>query len=921
MNRVVLPEQIIGQWIYLKNLQQKNDVTLLMRRNFSFYPESGGETVLFISANSFYQVFINGRFVGAGPRGHQSTGTSYIDTHEVGYYMESGNNLIAVKVSCCIDPDHGDFKRMPGLWCQLQHGGKTVLCSDGSWDILETEDLFVRGVKTASSGHASGVFDLRREPPFWNEVLGECDGKWSKPDWLVAAGTPETGMELHPVPPASINADPLEFSAVRRGHVQSYPCFSVVDLADIPHGKTAAGCSYIFCDDETVLPLRIFSDQPFKFFCNQQRVFDGVAARGEMVGLKLVQGWNRLTVFAPVRRSSMGIMMLAEPEFAEMMPLCDMLESADRGWCIGTLEKLRFDDCSSAVQVEHLQDLRMSTASAGSIRDCWDYIRNSVIENDYFGDGKLNEGDVALFKLDELRYGFIKFAIDASEGDIVDLIVGTAEGDGFFPRCANGDDREYVSCICRQGENGISSPAPADCQYILLHVRKCKETVRVLSAQFDEFSRSFNRECSFSCSDGFFNELWRCGRGNLSRSSSFVVPAEGVPGHDRFMLDAFLESVNVAAVFGDFEYITAELRQFAAAQLEDGTIPALSSGTGGGFSLIHLFCFPAWILFNYRFSSNMVELRNLLPVLDGVKRYLESLLDDSGELMDMETVKHIGIVEADLFTSCRIPLVINALLCRFMMSAAEIYALTDRLGEAKACRRMVRHVSSRIEKDFFDPETGLFADEPITADRDVDFSLYGNFFALMAGIKTQECFSEFVNTFFDFKSGEPKTAEAESPYFHYLFLEMLFALEQREWGIMYLKNYWKKRLDLNAGVLKSVDVDNIHSSGFSGGRCMVPNVFLIREIVGVRIAEPAHSLIYFDPAYDVVENAEAAIPTAQGRIHIKWARQPDGGLEVNIYSSHPIKVLSNLTPEMLADSTFRLSENVVLVKPAAQKEK
>ena len=71
MSKVQLPEQISGKWIFLRRFVGMGDVTLLMRRNFDFVPESGAETLLFISGNSSYQVFVNGRLAGVGPRGHQ----------------------------------------------------------------------------------------------------------------------------------------------------------------------------------------------------------------------------------------------------------------------------------------------------------------------------------------------------------------------------------------------------------------------------------------------------------------------------------------------------------------------------------------------------------------------------------------------------------------------------------------------------------------------------------------------------------------------------------------------------------------------------------------------------------------------------------------------------------------------------------
>jgi hypothetical protein len=151
-------------------------------------------------------------------------------------------------------------------------------------------------------------------------------------------------------------------------------------------------------------------------------------------------------------------------------------------------------------------------------------------------------------------------------------------------------------------------------------------------------------------------------------------------------------------------------------------------------------------------------------------------------------------------------------------------------------------------------------------------------------------------------------------------MEMRFALGQREWAFRHFRKYWGDRMDFENGLWRDPVTGVVHSTAFCGGASFAPNVFLIREIVGVRIAEPGHSVIYFNPAYTLVDRAEAAIPTAQGRIHISWERQKGGELEVNIYSSHPLKVLPEIPAELLKRSMFRLSENVLLVKAGSEKE-
>lgn len=922
MGNIYFPKAISGQWIYLERLRNSADTTLLMRRKFSLTGDAGDDPVLFVSANTSYQLYINGRLAGVGPRAHHNAGTSYIDAHEIGFYLEPGNNVILLYVHNCPDHCRGDHTRVPGMWCQLQCSGKTLLQSDASWEIMALEGINRPRVRVSEKGRLSTFIDLGVLPEKWNSDGDDSSDAWETPDMLCLPGEEGALVELHPLPPAVIDPEAVEFEKVCQGRVGEFPGFSCCSFPDNAAGKTVAAASYVFCDEACVFTVKFYADDPCKFFCNKNKLFDGSSARGQEIAIPLKKGLNRLTLFAKPGIASMGVMFLSPQWPAELTFLSDMLDTADPGWCIGFVSRLKYEECTPAVRIESLPDLTPSISDLRSVNDIADWLRNARLDRSDAESDFLFEGEWMLFKLPELHYGSIRLAITAGAGDIVDMIIGTGcDENTLFPHCANGDDREIISCICREGENEISVPVPTDCCCVLIYTRKTGKGVRVTPPLFDELSRNFNRECGFSCSDPFWNRLWQTGREIIARSSVAIFPSDGCCAHDLYLLDSFFEAANVAAVFGDSGYITARLRQFAGGQLENGAVVSLASGNGYDPALFHMFFFSGWILYNYRFSGNMVEMRSLMPKLDAARKFLTSLLDEETFLLIPESIGEYNGSEEDHVVTCRLPVVMNALFCRFMISASEVYDLVERSFDAKECRHLLRRVSASLVKNFFDEEAGLFADFPIVSeDGNMEFSLLGNFFPLLAGIKTEECFEKFVNTFFDFETGAARTIEAESPYFHYLFAEMLFALKQHEWGFRYLKNYWEQRMDHIGAAWQDPISGVIRTSRFANGNSVVPNVFLLREIVGVRMAEPAHSLIYFDPAWNLVDHAEAAIPTVHGRMHISWTKQDDGGLEVNIYSSHPLQVMPEFSDEIIRKTTFSLSENVVLVKASAQEK-
>jgi hypothetical protein len=140
MDVIQFPERFSGQWIFLEHLKNRTDLHVLMRREVFLQVESGCEYLLFITANSFYQLFINGNLVGVGPRIHQNPGTSHIDVHDVGINLQPGKNVIAVQVYWSFDEKRSDPTLCPGMWCQLQSGTRTLLQSDSHWLVMTPGD-------------------------------------------------------------------------------------------------------------------------------------------------------------------------------------------------------------------------------------------------------------------------------------------------------------------------------------------------------------------------------------------------------------------------------------------------------------------------------------------------------------------------------------------------------------------------------------------------------------------------------------------------------------------------------------------------------------------------------------------------------------------------------------------------------------
>ena len=889
MSEVRLPSQIKGKWIWQRNLTNSENTVLLFRKEF-FCRSTGEETQLWISAQNHYQLFINGRFVGFGPRSHQESGHCYIDQHDITYYLEQGINIISVAVQYSTLFIESRFAEQPGLWCQADTDDETLFVSDNSWQLRLGNCFLGRRSRSYPEYALTQYQDNRYLPPEWLEVQGENLRGWQSPDLCILLGGNAPILELHPLAPVTVSPEVYEFKFLTGGKLK-LPCWSEV-FSSSANGNCAAS-AYLFCREAREQELKIYSDVPFKLFCDNTLVAEGPRMDGNICSLPLHPGWNRLLLFQKAIAFSKGVILIG----ADNRPLRifqDMLENAPAAWNVSKPLRLPLTNATPPIAFEKLETLSCNVSLA-EMADPAALLLNSTIDPVEVSTGCLAEGEYMLAELPQNCYGVCSLEFEASEGDILDITCGTKlnpEGTMLFNR----DQKRTGTLVTAYGTNKYLAYLPGDCKYVQIYVRRAADPIQVLDLNFFELSRIENHEASFRCSDEEFNKLWHLGKEALARSAAFIARSGEISKLDCSIQEAYIKSLNMSAVHGDYDYSASRLRQFINLQQENGNIPLLSNSNLHQNQLEQLFFFPIWISYNFRFSSNLVELERAIPALDSLRDYLETLLDENGVLQDLENRFDIEcITRVDGVST-----VLNSLFCRFMLSCAELYRLLGQQGSAKHCLQLAQHTSEIIKLNNFNEEKQLFADRQL-GHPDAKIDLWSNFCAMLGGIMPLENFETFFYEFFNYDPPFEKDEEARKPFFHFLFLEMLFTLNQHEWAFRYLKEYWNARLD--------------RQSGFSKSHFALPNVFLIREVLGIRIAAAGHSVIYFKPPYEHMEYAQGEVPMARGRLKVQWKRLRSGGMVVRLDSSVAMRVIPFMSHSMLRETSFHLSENITLLNP------
>jgi hypothetical protein len=412
----------------------------------------------------------------------------------------------------------------------------------------------------------------------------------------------------------------------------------------------------------------------------------------------------------------------------------------------------------------------------------------------------------------------------------------------------------------------------------------------------------------FNCSDDFFNLMWKKGCNMLRRSTAMVTIRSARPRVNSFLFDAYMQSSNMACLTGSSSYLTNRLNQCLEAQLENGAIPALLSGRRSGYQLPHLLFLPAWINEAYRYTADRKLLARWVEKLDLVREFYESLLDSQYYLLRTPENwdRSVGRISSiDFSNPLRYYTCLSALFCRFMHNAAETYAYAGLDEYSAHCNQIADAVTQALQSYCYVPEKQLFATMAAEeGEDDPACDAFSNFCVLYAGAMPPEKCEYVLNYFLNPEPPYDRRGEINSAYFHVLLTNSLFSVGLREFVFEYTHDRWKKCLE-HGDDMATAD----------GTRIIPPNLFLQKNILGVRMGDSGQSTVFFKPSYDLVKKASGVLPFPCGSLRVEWEMHDDGHLSVTLDANVPLKVVPELTMERLGNTEFQLSEHITLLKP------
>lgn len=221
---------------------------MLVRR--SFRPEElPVEARLRITADDYYKLYINGRYVGQGPaQGYAHH--YYYNGYDVSAFLQPGENIIAVHVYyhglICRSYSSGDNRQ--GLIAELWGDGKLLAATDESWRYTQAEEYGEAEIIGYNTQFLENI-DLRKREKDWLST-GFDDSSWQNA-WvhpghghtLVPQPTPH--LSVYTQPPADIREVEdgifLDFGTELTGQVRVCVSGPAGEKVEIRYGEELDG--------------------------------------------------------------------------------------------------------------------------------------------------------------------------------------------------------------------------------------------------------------------------------------------------------------------------------------------------------------------------------------------------------------------------------------------------------------------------------------------------------------------------------------------------------------------------------------------------------------------------------------------------------------------------------------------------------
>jgi alpha-L-rhamnosidase len=923
--------ELKAKWIWRDGADCKAyNQTIVAHKTFRL--ERPRRATLCITADSFYRLSINGRWIGDGPCRSYPEHFQY-DVMDVTSYLRHGENEIAILARYY---GVGDFHRVPkqvGLLAQLDvtaaDGHTTTIVTDSTWQVALLPALIVNTPKVSIQMEPAELYDARLEEPLAfapaRELFAADEGPWK---------------DLHPRDVALMTRQPFPLKAFLGAKVVKcealdfcLPAARLVNPGAIEaNHNTSCACGMVTILDAPQGCALELQRNGMKVAIDGRQPPDGKSqvAPGRHVVMAMAQG-----VFGHNKERSLRLMnpkgfALVNPrDPKDTNPWCfirfpelafvgnDLLWMAFTGedpkltGIISGYDKLSKSLLASVKKPEDIvrqlgTRCEQMPAEQMFVRDvAWQFQQRRVVgdatalvsdpaalmfENPAVTTVRPSpDGDVELlYDLGEQNVGHYSFELLADAGVCVDIFgVEYITPSGRIQH--TGDYRNGMRYITHQGINRFTSLKRRSQRYLFLTLRNQRTPVQIRNVQLIESTYPVHTIGSFACSDPRLDKIWEISTRTMKLCMEDTYTDCPLYEQTHWVGDARNESLFGYSVFGATD-LAARCIRITGQSLE--RYPLAGCQTPSCWDCL----LPAWSFlwgisnWDYYWATGDTEfLRATWPAVIKNLRGAEKCIDKDGlfsgsywNLFDWAGIDQNP--KAVLHNSMFMVGAIDAAL-----QSAEILGDTTHTAWLKSTRQRLVAGVNRL----WDPKKHAYPDS-IHADGKPSPSTcqHTSFLSILYDV------IEPANIAYARKNllAPPKgMVRIGSPFAMLYLYETLEKLGLEDEIVREIYRSYLPMLDVEATtVWESFPSGTTGSDGFpTRSHChawsAAPCYFLNRVVLGIRPTAPAAATVQISPCLAGLSWARGTVASVRGPITVAW-KATDGVLDVTCTAPPGVKV-------------------------------
>ncbi|OQB14989.1 MAG: Bacterial alpha-L-rhamnosidase [Firmicutes bacterium ADurb.Bin193] len=921
-----------AKWIWDSGEEKPRNKWLCFRRNVTIN-EKPQSACLHITADSRYELYVNGARIGNGPVRSWPFELSY-DTYNLTDMLTTGVNCIAVFVTHYGTSTMQYCLGRGGMIAQLDlvygSGSKQTIGTDRSWKCKEHDGYQRNSLRISPTQAWMEIFNANNS--LWDWTL-PCydDTAWENSREIGACGIKLWGM---PVPrDIPFLRDEPVYPKMVEGMRIVKPVGQVVsvDMQEIFTGevddRVKKNILGYFC---TVIrsPEDMRAKIHFPIF-KWMGIFGRFKLNGQVyepdsepctVEVSLQKGDNLFIMDISGIYRDILVHMCIEAEAPvsfrsplggnggficvgpfECKPILQIGENIDFSVDKENADYKKFWDIESEYELKDFADYikyvpsdHVCSENIMTIMICQNVIsaspvsydmQNMIIPNDSFSLIEPRSGGDTEIIVDMGREvsGYIEFDIDAPKGTIIDFC---------FTEAMQGGEPEYMNkmfntmrYVAREGRQSYRSVIRRGFRYIVIALRNYNRAVRFYRLHTNLNTYPVAELGSFKCSNGRMNELWEMSKHTtrLCMEDTFV----DCPSYEQnfWLGDTRTESLANYYAFGAYDIVKRCLK-LAPKSLFRSKLPE-SQGPGAFRNILPAWSF-LWIMAcreYYEYTGDKELLAEVFPHLMVTAENCRNYYINEQGLFQINAWNLLEWAKMDT-PGAGVISHQNMELYKALTDIAYIAEQLNKNTEKIWLTDFANKLKKAINKYLWDEDKGLYFDcIHSNGEKSKIYSIQTNIMAYLCDC-IDETRTERVEKYItDLSEGK---AWIGSPFMTFFHLEALFKAGVAGEAILnYMDDCWDEMLREDATTCWET-FKNTRS------RChawsAAPAYILSAFVLGIRPAKPGCSEVMVDFDTSGLSWARGSIPTPLGRIDINWEVK-NQSITVNIRGPENIRYI------------------------------